>query len=137
VPAIASTDDTTSSDAVSRTFEPELRRVAANGIEINVAFAGEGPAVLLLHGFPHTWQLWSPAMGALAAQYRVIAPDLRGFGASTRAANGYDAATLATDAEALLGALGETRPPSWRSTQARRARSCSPCAAPTWSAGWS
>jgi pimeloyl-ACP methyl ester carboxylesterase len=109
MPATASTDDITSPDSVSRTPEPELRRVAANGIEINVALAGQGPAVLLLHGFPHTWQLWSPIFGALAARHRVIAPDLRGFGASTRAAHGYDAATLAADAEALLGALGETQ----------------------------
>ena len=36
---------------------PELRRIAVNGTVLNVALAGEGPAVLLLHGFPHTWQL--------------------------------------------------------------------------------
>ncbi|MGP3949454.1 alpha/beta fold hydrolase [Streptomyces sp. 7N604] len=86
----------------------ELRRIAANGVELNVALAGEGPAVLLLHGFPHTWQLWTEVLDGLAGQHRVIAPDLRGFGASTRAADGYDAGTLATDAEALLDALGVT-----------------------------
>lgn len=102
---------------------PELRRIAVNGVELNVAVAGEGPAVLLLHGFPHTWQLWTEVMGELAGpsgagptdagaadagRYRVIAPDLRGFGASERAADGYDAGTLARDAEAVLEALGET-----------------------------
>lgn len=87
---------------------PELRRVAANGIEINVAVAGEGPAILLLHGFPHTWRLWTHVMDGLSARFRVIAPDLRGFGASTRAVDGYDAGTLAADAEALLHALGES-----------------------------
>lgn len=86
----------------------ELRRVAANGVDLNVALAGEGPAVLLLHGFPHTWQLWTDVLDGLAGQYRVIAPDLRGAGASTRATGGYDAGTLATDAEALLDALGES-----------------------------
>ncbi|MFI1758412.1 alpha/beta fold hydrolase [Streptomyces sp. NPDC020571] len=71
-----------------------------------MALHGEGPAVLLLHGFPHTWQLWTHVMGPLAERHRVIAPDMRGAGASTRAADGYDAGTLASDAEALLDALG-------------------------------
>lgn len=85
-----------------------LRQVEANGVELNVALAGEGPAVLLLHGFPHTWQLWTHVLDELAGRYRVIAPDLRGCGASARTAGGYDAGTLAADAEALLDALGET-----------------------------
>ncbi|MFF3748943.1 alpha/beta fold hydrolase [Streptomyces sp. NPDC002018] len=86
----------------------ELRRVKTNGTELNVATAGQGPAVLLLHGFPQTWQMWIPVMAELAQRYRVIAPDLRGFGASAREADGYDAITLAADAEGLLEALGET-----------------------------
>ncbi len=81
------------------------QRVKANGIEVNVAVAGEGPAFLLLHGFPHTWRLWSEVIPPLARHHRVIAPDLRGLGASTRAEGGYDAGTLADDAEALLDAL--------------------------------
>ena len=84
-----------------------LRRIATNGIEANVAIAGTGPAVLLLHGFPHTWRLWTEIIGPLAEHHRVIAPDLRGLGASTRAAEGYDAGTLATDAEGILDALAE------------------------------
>ncbi|MFD0023272.1 alpha/beta fold hydrolase [Streptomyces sp. NPDC058382] len=92
----------------SRPSGTELRRVTANGVELNVAVAGEGPAVLLLHGFPHTWQLWTHVMDGLSDRFRVIAPDLRGFGASARAVDGDDAGTLATDAEALLHALGET-----------------------------
>ncbi|MFE2481587.1 alpha/beta fold hydrolase, partial [Streptomyces sp. NPDC059389] len=48
-----------------------LRRIATNGGHLNVAIAGEGPAVLLLHGFPHTWQVWRGIMGRLAGQYRV------------------------------------------------------------------
>ena len=81
--------------------------VVVNGIEINAAIAGQGPAVLLLHGFPHTWRLWTAVLPHLARHHRVIAPDLRGFGASTRATDGYDAGTLATDAEGLLDALEE------------------------------
>ncbi|MFE7029004.1 alpha/beta fold hydrolase [Streptomyces sp. NPDC057621] len=84
----------------------ELRRITANGVDLNVALAGEGPAVLLLHGFPHTWELWTDVLPGLAGRYRVIAPDLRGFGASARKESGYDAGTLAADAEAVLDALG-------------------------------
>lgn len=84
-----------------------LRRVAANGIEANVAVGGHGPAVLLLHGFPHTWRVWTEVVPDLVRRHRVIAPDLRGLGGSTRAAGGYDAASLADDAEGILDALGE------------------------------
>ncbi|RSN25646.1 alpha/beta hydrolase [Amycolatopsis sp. WAC 04169] len=86
---------------------PSTRRITVNGVRLNVAVAGSGPAVLLLHGFPHTWRLWSEIIGPLAEHHRVIAPDLRGFGDSTRAADGYDAGTLASDVESLLDALGE------------------------------
>jgi pimeloyl-ACP methyl ester carboxylesterase len=82
-------------------------RIPANGIEINAEVTGSGPAVLLLHGFPHTWRLWTAVIPHLARHHRVIAPDLRGLGATTRADGGYDAGTLAADAEALLDALDE------------------------------
>ncbi|MFD6421120.1 alpha/beta fold hydrolase [Streptomyces sp. NPDC060198] len=92
---------------------PELRRVPVNGVELNVALAGSGPAVLLLHGFPHTWEVWTDVIAGLSGRYRVIAPDLRGFGASSGTGSGYDgtgsgydAGTLAEDAAALLAALG-------------------------------
>ncbi|BBC98529.1 alpha/beta fold hydrolase [Streptomyces griseofuscus] len=88
---------------------PELRRIPVNGVELNVALAGSGPAVLLLHGFPHTWELWTDIMADLSDRYRVIAPDLRGFGASGGATSGYDAGTLADDATTLLTALGVSR----------------------------
>ncbi|MEO6087872.1 MAG: alpha/beta hydrolase [Umezawaea sp.] len=84
-----------------------VSRVAANGIKITVATAGAGPAVLLLHGFPHTWRIWEKVIPTLAEGRRVIAPDLRGLGGTTRAEDGYDARTLAEDAAALLDALGE------------------------------
>nr|WP_209447349.1 alpha/beta hydrolase [Amycolatopsis alba] len=85
----------------------ETRRITVGGIQLNVAVTGTGPAVLLLHGFPHTWRLWTEIIGPLAGRHRVIAPDLRGLGASTRAAEGYDAGTLASDAEGILDALAE------------------------------
>jgi pimeloyl-ACP methyl ester carboxylesterase len=90
-----------------RAAQVELHRIATNGIHANVAVAGVGPAVVLLHGFPHTWQLWSEIIGPLAEHYRVIAPDLRGFGASTRALDGYDAGTLAADIDGIIDALAE------------------------------
>ncbi|WP_027929619.1 alpha/beta fold hydrolase [Amycolatopsis thermoflava] len=82
-----------------------LSRVRTNGIETTVATAGSGPAVLLLHGFPHTWQLWREVLPALARTHRVIAPDQRWTGSD--ATGGYDAGTLAADALGILDALGE------------------------------
>lgn len=81
------------------------RTIAANGIEINVATAGAGPAILLLHGFPHTWELWTRIIPALAKNHNVIAPDLRGHGGTTRSTDGFDLNTLTNDALALLDAL--------------------------------
>lgn len=89
------------------TGEVSVRQVTVNGLDVNVAVSGTGPAVLLLHGFPHTWELWTAVIPRLARHHRVIAPDLRGLGATTRAADGYDAGTLAADAEGVLDALGE------------------------------
>ncbi|HVO53836.1 MAG TPA: alpha/beta hydrolase [Solirubrobacterales bacterium] len=88
---------------------PRIDRVAVNGIEINVASAGVGPAVVLIHGFPHTWRLWSSVIPALSRSARVIAPDLRGLGDSTRAASGYDLATLGSDLSVLLDEFGVER----------------------------
>ena len=63
------------------------RRVAVGDCTLNIAEAGSGPAVLLLHGFPDNWRLWRHQIPALVeAGYRVIAPDLRGFGDSDRPA---------------------------------------------------
>lgn len=81
--------------------------VETNGIELDVAVSGEGPAVVLLHGWPHTAELWRDVAPLLAAGHRVLAPDLRGAGASTRAASGYDLLTLFNDVLGLLDSLGE------------------------------
>ncbi|WP_217430907.1 alpha/beta fold hydrolase [Sphingomonas bacterium] len=80
--------------------------VATNGIHLHVATMGQGPAVLLLHGWPHTGALWAEVMPLLAdAGFRAIAPDLRGLGGSTRVAGGYDLYTQAADMAGLLAAL--------------------------------
>ncbi|WP_144056994.1 alpha/beta fold hydrolase [Micromonospora lupini] len=84
----------------------ELRRIRTNGTELNVALDGTGPPVLLMHGWPHTWQVWREVLPLLGGRRRVIAPDLRGLGDSARAADGFDAATGADDMLGLLDALG-------------------------------
>jgi pimeloyl-ACP methyl ester carboxylesterase len=76
--------------------------------DITMAFddLGEGPALLLIHGFPLNRQMWQPQLLPLAgAGYRVIAPDLRGFGASDAPAGGYSIDGFADDLVALLDAL--------------------------------
>jgi pimeloyl-ACP methyl ester carboxylesterase len=77
-----------------------------NGVTLNYAIGGTGPAVVLLHGYPQTWYMWRKVMPALAGQYTVIAPDLRGSGGSDAPATGYDKAGLAEDVHQLLVALG-------------------------------
>ena len=59
--------------------------------------AGDGEPLVLLHGFPQTWYEWMPVLPELAKHYRVIMPDLRGLGASSRPAGGYDKDTMADD----------------------------------------
>jgi pimeloyl-ACP methyl ester carboxylesterase len=78
----------------------------ANGIRLNYARGGSGPAVVLLHGYPQTWYMWRKVMPALAERYTVIAPDLRGSGGSDAPDGGYDKATLAEDVHQLLAGLG-------------------------------
>jgi pimeloyl-ACP methyl ester carboxylesterase len=77
-----------------------------NGVTLNYATGGTGPAVVLLHGYPETWYMWRKVMPALAEHYTVIAPDLRGSGGSDAPATGYDKAALAEDIHQLLLALG-------------------------------
>ena len=78
----------------------------ANGIRLNYARGGCGPALVLLHGYPQTWYMWRKVMPALAGHFTVIAPDLRGSGGSDAPAGGYDTATLAEDVHQLLAGLG-------------------------------
>jgi len=84
------------------------RSISANGIGLHVAEAGEGPLVLLLHGFPQFWWTWRSQLVTLAAAgFHVVAPDLRGYGASDKPPRGYDLPTLSADVAALVRALGE------------------------------
>jgi pimeloyl-ACP methyl ester carboxylesterase len=71
--------------------------------------AGQGPLVLLLHGFPEFWYAWRKQIPALARQFRVVAPDLRGYNLSDKPPGGYDLDSLVRDVPALIEALGERR----------------------------
>jgi pimeloyl-ACP methyl ester carboxylesterase len=82
--------------------------VAANGARFHVVTAGEGPLVVLLHGFPQFWWTWRHQVPELAAAgYRVAAMDLRGFGASDKPPRGYDPRTMAEDVSGVVRTLGD------------------------------
>lgn len=88
------------------------RTVEANGIRLHIAEQGEGPLVLLLHGFPECWYSWRHQFAPLAAAgYRVVAPDQRGYGRSERpgAVDAYTVLDLVGDVVGLVHALGESR----------------------------
>jgi pimeloyl-ACP methyl ester carboxylesterase len=85
----------------------EHRDIAANGARFHVAVMGEGPLVLLLHGFPLYWWTWRHQLEALAAAgYRVAAMDLRGYGGSDHTPRGYDPVTLSSDVAGVIRVLG-------------------------------
>jgi pimeloyl-ACP methyl ester carboxylesterase len=86
------------------------RAITANGIELNVLEDGEGPLVVLCHGFPELAYSWRHQIPALAgAGFRVVAPDMRGFGRSSAptAVEAYDVVQLCADMTGLLDALDE------------------------------
>ncbi|MGI5200336.1 alpha/beta fold hydrolase [Spirillospora sp. CA-108201] len=87
----------------------ESRQVATNGIELRVVEHGEGPLVVLCHGFPELGRSWRHQVFALAAAgYRTMTPDLRGYGGSSRPAriSAYDIRTLCADLAGLLDDVG-------------------------------
>jgi pimeloyl-ACP methyl ester carboxylesterase len=85
------------------------RYVEANGIRQHVVTGGDGPPLLLVHGWPENWYAWRLVMPALAEDYTVIAVDQRGIGLTEKPADGYDAATLANDLIVLMNTLGHER----------------------------
>ena len=79
--------------------------IRANGASFHVAQIGDGVPLLLLHGWPEFWLTWEPVMTRLADRYRLIAPDLRGFGDSDKPEGSFGARDHAADMLALLDAL--------------------------------
>jgi pimeloyl-ACP methyl ester carboxylesterase len=79
--------------------------IAANGTTIYVRIGGSGPAVVLLHGYGETGDMWAPLAAVLAKGHTVVVPDLRGMGLSARPAGGYDKKTQGEDVAGVLDAL--------------------------------
>jgi pimeloyl-ACP methyl ester carboxylesterase len=85
------------------------RRVPTNGIELNIAEQGEGPLILMCHGFPESWYSWRHQFAPLAkAGYHVVAPDMRGYGDSDKPqpASAYNQVEVVNDIIGLVTALG-------------------------------
>src|SRR5215203_3839304 len=90
------------------TFSHHMASV--NGIQMHYVIGGKGDPVVLLHGFPQSWYEWRHTMPALAKNYTVVAPDLRGFGDSSKPVTGYDGKTTAEDIYQLTSQLGFNQP---------------------------
>ena len=89
----------------------DYRRISgADGVELNVAVGGDGPPIVLLHGFPQTHLMWRHVAVALAHQYLVIVPDLRGYGASDKPEDAgpetYSKRTMALDIVNIVREIG-------------------------------
>jgi len=87
----------------------EHRFIDAAGLRVHYAEAGTGPPLLCLHGWPQHHYMWRGIFARLKDRFRLIAPDLRGFGWTEAPGHGYDGETFARDQVALLDALGIDR----------------------------
>jgi pimeloyl-ACP methyl ester carboxylesterase len=85
------------------------RYIDTGDLRQHVVTGGDGPPLLLVHGWPQTWYAWRLVMPALARDFMVVAADQRGTGLSGKPPDGYDTATLAGDLVALMDALGHQR----------------------------
>jgi len=95
------------SDQAPVPIEHSFQKV--NGATLHVAEVGAGRPLLLLHGWPEFWLTWEPVMSRLADRYRLIAPDLRGFGDSDKPTGAFGADDQARDILALLDTLNLNR----------------------------
>jgi pimeloyl-ACP methyl ester carboxylesterase len=85
------------------------RYVDTGDLRQHVVTGGDGPPLLLVHGWPQTWYAWRLVMPELARDFSVVAPDQRGTGLSGKPQDGYDTGTLAADLVTLMDALGYER----------------------------
>jgi pimeloyl-ACP methyl ester carboxylesterase len=83
----------------------QTREIETNGVTIHVRVGGHGPAVLLLHGYGETGDMWSPLAAALDDNHTVIVPDLRGMGLSSHPDGGFDKMNQGRDMQGVLAAL--------------------------------
>ena len=95
------------SDGFADTFTS--RYVDAGDVRLHAVIGGEGPPLLLVHGWPETWYAWRLVMPALARDFQVIAVDQRGIGLSDKPEGGYDTGSIAGDLVALMDTLGHQR----------------------------
>jgi pimeloyl-ACP methyl ester carboxylesterase len=85
------------------------RYIDTGDVRLHAVIGGDGPPLLLVHGWPQTWYAWRLLMPALARDFQVIAVDQRGIGLSDKPEDGYDTGTLAGDLIGLMDALGHQR----------------------------
>lgn len=83
----------------------KTQTITTNGTDIFVRSGGHGPAVVLLHGYGETGDMWSPLAATLMAKHTVIVPDLRGMGLSSHPTGGYDKTTQARDIAGILARM--------------------------------
>src|SRR4029450_1243188 len=81
------------------------QEIKTDGATIHVRVGGTGPAVVLLHGFGDTGDMWAPGAQALIKAHTVVVPDLRGMGLSSHPETGYDKKTQARDIAQVMDAL--------------------------------
>nr|WP_297529933.1 alpha/beta hydrolase [uncultured Roseateles sp.] len=84
----------------------KVQDIATNGTTLHVRVGGSGPAVVLLHGFGDTGDMWTPLAVELARNHRVVVPDLRGIGLSAKPEAGYEKMNQAKDIRGVLDQLG-------------------------------
>jgi pimeloyl-ACP methyl ester carboxylesterase len=87
----------------------QVQDVQTDGATIHVRIGGQGPAVVLLHGFGDTGDMWAPLAADLARDHMVVVPDLRGMGLSSHPDGGYDKRAQAADIRSVLIHLGLDR----------------------------
>jgi pimeloyl-ACP methyl ester carboxylesterase len=91
------------------TYTFTSRYINTGALRQHAVTGGEGPPLLLVHGWPQTWYQWRLVMPTLARDFRVVAVDQRGIGLSDKPEDGYDTGTLANDLVALMDMLGHQR----------------------------
>src|SRR5579863_2463092 len=84
----------------------QTRTIKTNGTSIHVRVGGHGPAVVMLHGFGTTGDMWGHLSSALIEDHMIVAPDLRVLGLSSRPGGGYDKKNQAADVLCILDPLG-------------------------------
>ncbi|MGW3816325.1 alpha/beta fold hydrolase [Streptomyces sp. NPDC005046] len=111
----ASQSEKFGSVSTSPGLSPEFKKtftdhyIEANGLRQHAVIGGEGPPLLLVHGWPENWYAWRLMMPALARNHTVIAVDQRGIGLTEKPPSGYDTGTPAKDLAALMDKFGRKR----------------------------